>query len=389
MTQIFRSPLVAAACAVCAACALALIPTASHAQTSTEAMGAAGLASAGAPSQTLRVCLVDTGSAPDAGAVRRDAVDGGDPGDVSGAVSHGSNGVRLMRTLWPHAEVFSVRVMFPDGSIPYAQVAAGIRRCLSDPSVAAISVPLSGDAPADSSAGAIAMREAVDSATGRAVAVFAGTGNSGGAVGYPARMPGVVAVGGVLHEAVCQSDIVPAFGPEVQLTAPVCELDAGEDFVEGTSYTTSATAVAFTALRAYSGADAATVLAAMKQTAGPSLVVNVSGAAAALNIAALTAAARSRDTSPVPFSRLTVNRRLPRPRVKACRVRAGIKVTRLNSLRGGQLSVTVGRAQFRATSRRQFVIPASARRLTVRFVRDRSARSSAARVPVRVCAQAR
>src|SRR3954447_4433592 len=152
------------------------------------------------PGDPATVCLVDTGVDlnPDTQptVVEREALDGGDPGDVWDK-KHGTEMAMAMGApingwgtvgAWPLVRIVSVRAMAPGAtSFPFSSYAKGISACLKHPAVRVINLSFSGPRPTDDDVRHLGTYTA--QARARRVSVVAGAGNSPGDLGWPAADP--------------------------------------------------------------------------------------------------------------------------------------------------------------------------------------------------------
>lgn len=233
-----KARLRAALAIVACASAWALPATAAQAETATPSP-AAQIAHAEflpymdpPPGEPATVCLVDTGVDlnPDTASnvVEREALDGGDPGDVWDR-KHGTEMAMAMGApingwgtvgAWPLVRIVSVRAIAPGAtSFPFNAYAKGISACLKRPAVRVINLSFSGPRP---SADEIAHLDTYAlQARMRDVVIVAGAGNHGGSVEWPAADPNVLGVGATALDQLCGFS---AGGPEVAINAPGCNL---------------------------------------------------------------------------------------------------------------------------------------------------------------------
>ncbi|MBI4386788.1 MAG: S8 family peptidase [Elusimicrobia bacterium] len=131
----------------------------------------------------------------------------------------------------PKANLYGVKVLDAGGSGTFADVIAGILWAAENKmDIANMSLGASRGTPA--------LAEAVTAAVKSGLVIVAAAGNSGGAVGYPAAYPEMIAV-----SAIDSSDALARFssrGPEVDFTAPGVSvpstwLDGGYNTISGTS----------------------------------------------------------------------------------------------------------------------------------------------------------
>ena len=144
---------------------------------------------------------------------------GGDPFDdhghgtnVAGIIGARANGVGTIGVA-PEATLYAVKVLDANGSGALSWVAAGIDWAVAN-GIQVINMSLSATVTSQ------VLSDAVAGAQARGVLVVSAAGNSGccNTVGYPARLPGSMAVG-----AVDAADVIASFsstGPEVDVVAP-------------------------------------------------------------------------------------------------------------------------------------------------------------------------
>ena len=131
---------------------------------------------------------------------------------VAGIIGARANGVGTIGVA-PESTVYAVKVLAANGSGALSWVAAGIDWAVAN-GMDVVNMSLS------ASVNSQALADAVAGAQAAGVLVVAAAGNSGccNTVGYPAKLPGAMAVG-----AVDAADVVASFsstGPEVDVTAP-------------------------------------------------------------------------------------------------------------------------------------------------------------------------
>ncbi len=131
---------------------------------------------------------------------------------VAGIIAARANGVGTIGVA-PESTVYAVKVLAANGSGALSWVAAGIDWAVAN-GMDVISMSLGATQTSQ------ALTDAVAAAHAAGVLVVAAAGNSGccNTVGYPARLPGAMAVG-----AVDAADVIASFsstGPEVDVTAP-------------------------------------------------------------------------------------------------------------------------------------------------------------------------
>jgi subtilisin family serine protease len=170
------------------------------------------------------VAVVDTGvaPAPDLGdrllagwnVITRDAAAADDNGHgthVAGTIAESEGNGMAEAGVAPEASILPVKVLAADGTGSDADVAAGIVWAV-DHAARIVNLSLGGDA--DSAV----LADAVAYARGKGVLIVAAAGNDGGAVGVPARLAGVLAVGAV--DAALVRAPFSAGGRSLDLVAP-------------------------------------------------------------------------------------------------------------------------------------------------------------------------
>jgi len=226
---------------------------------------------AAAPARPVGVCIVDSGvdvNRDTQGQIAfREAIDGGDPGDVA-ANKHGTrmammaagavNGWGMIGTAPGAVRIVSVRIVSPGSDVvSYADFDRGITECQHyQPlyNIKVISLSLGGfSGGADAS-----VQDQIDSARHYGMNVLAAAGNDGTpTVDFPASYQPVLPV-----TAMGRSHGLCAFsdrGPAIRLLAPGCGLDSADPLTgtphfgveQGTSEATAIAAAALGALRAY------------------------------------------------------------------------------------------------------------------------------------------
>jgi hypothetical protein len=265
------------------------------------------LASLGAPTHTATLCLIDTGvdlnPGTEAALITREAVDGGSADDN---VGHGTMLTQSIASsgfgfsgLWPQVRIISERVTDESGNVYTNLVVAAIDRCTAL-GASVINMSLAG---ADISGQEQDFADAIANAQAHDIVLVAAAGNdNGGAVQYPAALPGVLAVGGSnASGAYCG---ISAQGAPIALVAPGCGLDisAPDGSPEGgvgTSFSSVYVATIATALRAYSGMSAADTIATLTNSADTVASGHEVDAAAAFRLAGLSALITT-PSSPAP-----------------------------------------------------------------------------------------
>ncbi len=131
---------------------------------------------------------------------------------VAGIIGARANGVGTIGVA-PESTVYAVKVLAANGSGALSWVAAGIDWAVAN-GMDDINMSLSASVNSQALADAVAAAQAA----GVLVVTAAGNGGCCNTVGYPARLPGAMAVG-----AVDAADVIASFsstGPEVDVTAP-------------------------------------------------------------------------------------------------------------------------------------------------------------------------
>jgi hypothetical protein len=335
------------------------------------------------------VCIVDSGVDlnPDTASqvVFREALDGGDPGDVS-PDKHGTlmammaaapvNGWGMVGAAPGAVKIVSVRVEEAgEGTVAYSAYERGIDTCkdlAATFNIKSISLSLAGTQSPNASDGML-LGEAVDDARAYGLDVVAAVGNDGGAVSSPASYPPVAAVG-----ATDGSGRLCAFsnhGPGLDVVAPGCGLDAANPtdgslmHYEGTSEATAITSAVIADVRGYRPDLTVDQTEALLSHASSPL-----DATALFRLAGLAATVRSGtvETPSPPMNNARTNRSgrrlaLPAVRLRAAHTRVSILVA--NRHKGLVVRVevyarrasdfnTVGRLLLRRNSRHsQFDLP--------------------------------
>ncbi len=340
-----------------------------------------------APAQRAAVCIVDTGNDPNpdtSNVIARLSVDG-EPGTDRSPDHHGTlmsmiaaapyNGFGMVGAA-PSINVVSVRASRDGVTFGGTDLAAGIQQCLiyrNTYDIKVISLSLGGAVVSGLDAGVMATIEDVVSSAGLVgLNVVAAAGNHRGPVDWPAADTPVMAVGAA-NDAGARCGFA-ASGPEVDLWAPGCPLDAAFPYgaaawASGSSESTVFVAGVLTQLRQLNidlvpdEAEQTLTAHARALAAGPSLDVAAGFTAASLtgqltigraiasrlrpsndavvpkesampsdSASSRWAATTTATTRPAVVPQLTspryVRQRLPRPSV------------RLGSLRHGRLSLS-------------------------------------------------
>jgi hypothetical protein len=279
---------------------------------------AAFLAWAPPPATPTKVCVVDTGVSLDtdvAPAVAgRFSVYPGTVDDVgAGNGPHGTYVAGVIASqdndgssvgIWPQARIVSVRVFTEAGGSSVAAFIKATQKCSAE-GAKVINLSLSG---LDRATGPelAELESRVNSLRTEGINVVGAAGNNGGAVAYPAKFPGVLAVG-----AGDQSGAFCSFsnrGPELDLSALGCAVDisyvhGGEARASGTSFSAPVASGVLAALRAYrpeltaASSEALLIQNARISTSGPRL-----DAAAAFRAAGLGGLVDAADPAPRPIA---------------------------------------------------------------------------------------
>lgn len=259
-----------------------------------------------APAQRAAVCIVDTGNDPNpdtSNVVARLSVDG-EPGTDRSPGHHGTrmsmiaaapyNGFGMVGAA-PSINVVSVRASRDGVTFGATDLARAVQRCIAyrnTYNIKVISLSLGGAVVAGLDVGLMAtVEDMVSSARLVGLNVIAAAGNHGGTVDWPASHDPILAIGAV-DEAGARCGFA-AFGPEVDLWAPGCPLDAAlpngaAAWASGSSEATAFVAGVLTQLRQLNtdltpdGAEQAMTVHARAVKAGPSIDVAAGFAAAAL-----------------------------------------------------------------------------------------------------------
>jgi hypothetical protein len=278
-----------------------------------------------APAQPAAVCLIDSGTDvnPDTqpALVDREALDGGDPGDVDPAL-HGTRmtmeAAAAAGNEWgmvgaaPNAvRIVSIRATSTTDGLSFGAYQQGMLNCERkaekyDIKVISLSVGFQGSPTPEQ------LSELQD-ATTRArstygLDVVAAAGNEGASqVSYPAAAPGVLAVGAA--NAQRERCAFSNTGPQLALLAPGCDLEEAnpvsgspEYDYAGTSQATAITAAVLAALRAYrpdlTPEGAEQLLRGTATAAGG--VLDVAALFQAAGLGGLIAEGETREPKPAP-----------------------------------------------------------------------------------------
>ncbi len=345
------------------------------------------LALAAPVAQPVGVCIVDSGVDlnPDTQpvVVDREALDGGNPGDVSpqlhgtrmamAAAAVAGNGWGMAGAAPGAVRIVSIRAADSEDQLGFQAYRQGMLACelnarAYDIKVISLSIGFQGTPTPEQQS---ELQDAIVDARSRlGMNVVAAAGNEGAAqISYPASAPGVLAVGAA--DAQRERCAFSNTGPQLALLAPGCDLDeanpltgAAEYDQAGTSFAEADVAAVLGALRAYrpdlSGEQAEALL---KQTASAaSGVLDVTALFDAAGLASVVAAGEANEplgTSPAPGAPLSVaavptarQARLARPRVQIRRHANSMIVRLLNLPRGDRATLTLLGARRRAHRRR-------------------------------------
>ena len=248
-------------------------PSTVVAQAALERLGLPAARARGLRGEGVVVAVLDTGVAADHPFLRGrvlpgfDFVDGDDDasdvgngvdddhdGEVDEGVGHGTFVASLVLAAAPMARILPVRVLDSDAVGRAASVTQGIAWAVEQ---GAQIVNFSGGLSLDLRI----VQQAIERANEAGAVVLAAAGNTGGAVGFPARLPSVVAVTSIgLDDR--KSDF-SAFGPTVDFVAP------GEDLAG--AHPLSPTGYARWSGTSFSTALVAGALAVVRGQLGPAL----------------------------------------------------------------------------------------------------------------------
>lgn len=201
--------------------------------------------------------------------------DQGHGSHVAGTVAGRRDGKGVVGVA-PAARLYAVKVLDADGNGGYSSVIAGIEWAVKR-GVKVANMSLGADE------GSEALRRAVAAASKAGMTIVAASGNGGGAVGYPASYPEVLAVGASdIKDAVAEFS---SRGPEVDFIAPgvnvkSVKMEGGWEELSGTSMATPHVA-GLAALAVARGASSPAAVRAMLRKAAtplPGLSAAVQGA---------------------------------------------------------------------------------------------------------------
>jgi hypothetical protein len=280
---------------------------------------AAFLAWAPPPAAPTKVCVVDTGVSLDTdvapAVVGRFSVYPGTVDDVgAGNGPHGTYVAGVIASqdgdgssvgIWPQAKIVSVRVFTEAGGSSVAAFIKALDTCV-DERTKVVNLSLSGLDRATQPE-LTQLDNKVNNLRGaNGVNVIAAAGNNGGAIAYPARFPGVFAVGATDGAGTFCS--FSNRGPELDVSTLGCPVDlsysgGGRAAGSGTSFAAPVVSGVLAALRAYrpdltvGAAEALLVGNARSGAAGPRL-----DAAAAFRAAGLGRLADAADPARRPIA---------------------------------------------------------------------------------------
>lgn len=356
---------------------LAMSTTAQSEQLPSQAIADRGewLPFAPAPAQPGGICMIDSGVEinPDTQneVIAREALDGGNPGDVS-PIKHGTlmameavapaNGWGTIGTAPTAVRIVSIRAESASDSLTVGAYKQAIVTCqdlaLRHPEynlkVISMSIGFQGAPPPEQ------LAELEDAATGAFKAgldLVAAAGDEGSqAISYPAAVPPILAIGASgMSRTPCSFS---NGGDTVALLAPGCDLEEADPIsgaliteYAGTSQADAIDAAALAAVRAYEPQlgpkQAEQLLTSTTQTAGGSLDITALFQGAGLN-SVIEAGRRNEPpqtstvTSSSPMSAPSVQfSRLPRPWVSVRRGRHTVILRLLNLPREGEAVVSV------------------------------------------------
>jgi hypothetical protein len=302
------------------------------------------------PPQPAGICMIDSGvnlnpsTQPEV--VYREALDGGDPGDVS-PIEHGTlmameaaappNGWGMIGAAPGAVRIISIRAESATDALTFDAYKEGINRCqvlaaTYNIKVVNLSIGFQAQPTPDQ---LVQLRDAASRARNYGLDVVAAAGDEGSqTVSYPAAQPPILAVGaaGALR-TICPFSNT---GPQVALLAPGCDLQEAdpatgtliEDFA-GTSQASAITAAVLAALRAYrpdlGPVQAEQLLTSTAQSAGG--VLDVTALFQAAGLGSVIAAGQRNEPSrsvisdppelpALPSRAHRVIARLPRPVVR-------------------------------------------------------------------------
>jgi len=352
------------------------------------------------PAQPAGVCIIDSGVDlnPDTQpvVVDREALDGGNPGDVSPDL-HGTrmameaaavpgNDWGMVGAAPGAVRIISIRATNTEDGLSFQAYRQGVLACelnarVYDIKVISLSIGFQGTPTPEQQS---ELQDAIVDALSRlGMNVVAAAGNEGAAqISYPASAPGVIAVGAA--DAQRERCAFSNTGPQLALLAPGCDLDeanpltgAAEYDQAGTSFAEAEVAAVLGALRAYrpdlSGEQAEELLKQTASAAGG--VLDVTALFDAAGLASVVADGEANElllASPAPSAPLPVaavptarQTRLARPRVRIRRHGKSMIVRLFNLPRGDRGTITLFGARRHAHRRR--VRRVSTARRTIRL----------------------
>jgi hypothetical protein len=367
------------------------------------------------PAQPAAVCIVDSGVDlnPDTASqvVFREALGGGDPGDVS-PDKHGTlmammaaapvNGWGMVGAAPGAVKIVSVRVeKAGEGTVPYSAYERGITECKKFSAsfeIRVISLSLAGSLPPQQDDAQV-LTDAVDSARRYGLDVLAAAGNDAGSVAPPGATRGVISIAaGASDQTRCPFSNT---GGNLAALAPGCDLDAADPSSgypnfgtdNGTSEATAIFSAALAALRAYRP-DLSVDGAEHLFVTSPASSLDIQNVFARAGLIALRASTRGPDGAAGQGTE--VSRHLPKPRLHVVRNQSSVVVSALNLPAGTRMRVSLWRAQRREfgrasvmLARRTTVLPRCRipisggwLRVAVKYVDPRRGRSSSTMIPL-------
>jgi hypothetical protein len=316
------------------------------------------------PLQPAAVCIVDSGVDlnPDTASqvVFREALDGGDPGDVS-PDKHGTlmammaaapvNGWGMVGAAPGAVKIVSVRVEEPgEGTVPYSAYERGITECKKFSSlfgIRTISLSLAGSLPPQQDDAQV-LTDAVDSARRYGLDVVAAAGNDSGPVAPPGTTRSVISVGASSSgQTRCPFS---NYGEDLGTLAPGCSLDAadprsGESNFGNSNGTSEATAIlssVLAALRAYRP-DLSVDAAEHLLVTNPASALDVRGVFVRAGLSALEGSGRA--PAGAYGQAWHPSRHLPKPRIHVAWTRRSLVVSALNFPSSARMTASVSRAR--------------------------------------------
>lgn len=197
----------------------------------------------GGSGEGVTVCIVDTGIDIEHPALAGRIVGGvnfseegaaDDFGDRHGHGTHlagviAGRDVGNFRGVAPAAKIYVSKAFQYNGATTVLAVAKAIRACIGRAKIMNFSFGANEDSPI--------IGEAIEEAANAGITMFAAVGNHGGAIGFPARHPRVVAVSAMtrtytMSENACRGTKTEFFAPGVEIFGPV---PGGYKTMSGTS----------------------------------------------------------------------------------------------------------------------------------------------------------